>query len=408
MKLLLKLSWRNIWRNKRRSVITLLAVTFAVFFAVAMRGVQDGVYGINIRTAVEIFAGFLQIENKDYLDNPSITKSFKPDDKLIARLENNTEIKQFSKRVYANGLASLRENTLPAMIVGIQPEKEKEVTTLFKKISDGKFLQSDSSANALIGHKLLKNLKAGIGDEIILLTQGFDGSMGNMKFRITGILKTGSPDLDEAGVVIPIKTAQNLASLYGRISSIAVSLNNFNKIEDVRETLNKKLSGDLQAFSWKEILPELKESIELDNISGLMFLAILIIIVTFGILNTVLMSVTERFREFGIALSIGMPQKKLVAIIIMETVFVTVIGIIFGNILAYGLNSYLVANPIIMEGSYGALYEEYGFLPIITSSIQAAIFINSTLVILGAALLASIYPIIKVYRLEPLKGIRYT
>jgi ABC-type lipoprotein release transport system permease subunit len=373
-----------------------------------MRGMQEGIYGENIRTAVEIFSGYLQIQDKGYLDNPSLTKTFRADSELLSILNSQKEIKQYTKRVYANGLASFKDNSFPALIVGVEPEKESGVTTISQKINEGSFIDSDSSISVVLGYKLLKNLQAGIGDNIIILAQGYDGSLGNMKFNICGTVKAGSPDLDEAGVIIGLKTAQDLTSLYGRISSIAISLNNFEAIEDVQESINSKIDTSIAAFNWKEILPELKESIELDNISGLMFLAILIIIVAFGILNTVLMSVTERFKEFGIALAIGMPQLKLVAIILIETIFITLIGVIAGNILAYGVNYYLVANPVILEGNYGALYEEYGFLPLITSSVQIGVFIKSTIVILVSALFAGLYPAYKVYRLEPLKGLRYT
>ena len=161
-------------------------------------------------------------------------------------------------------------------------------------------------------------------------------------------------------------------------------------------------------LTWQEVMPELEQFISLDNISGIFFLLILVVIVAFGILNTVLMSVTERFKEFGVTLAIGMQQIKLVVLILLETIFLAIIGIVIGDIIGYGINAYLIANPIVFGGDMAALYEEYGFLPIMKSSLDVMIFINISISVFIVSILASIYPAVKTYRLEPLKGIRYT
>ncbi|MBU2635831.1 MAG: FtsX-like permease family protein, partial [Bacteroidetes bacterium] len=159
---------------------------------------------------------------------------------------------------------------------------------------------------------------------------------------------------------------------------------------------------------WDEVNVELKQHLQMDNISGIFFLAILIIIVAFGILNTVLMSVTERFREFGVSLSIGMPQLKLVYVVFIESIFITVIGVVFGNLIGAGINYYLVLNPIEIGGEFGDLYSEFGFLPVIISTLRLHIFVNSTLSIVGVTILSCLYPAYKVFKLEPLKGLRHT
>ena len=159
---------------------------------------------------------------------------------------------------------------------------------------------------------------------------------------------------------------------------------------------------------WNEVNPELQQAIQLDNVSGILFLGILIVIVAFGILNTVLMSVTERFREFGVVLSIGMPQKKLTYLVYIETMFIAVIGLIFGNLLGYFVNYYLMLHPIVFGGEIKRLYELYHFLPELRSSLRVSIFIYVSLSIIGISILSCLYPAYKVYKLEPLKGIRQT
>jgi ABC-type antimicrobial peptide transport system permease subunit len=198
-------------------------------------------------------------------------------------------------------------------------------------------------------------------------------------------------------------------AMYGRVNMVAIALEELDDIAEVQTHLNQALqNSELIALKWNEIMPDFEQSIQLDNIGGILFLGILIIVVAFGIMNTVLMSVTERFREFGVTLSIGMPQRKMVAQVFVETLFIALIGIVIGNILAAGINFYIVQNPIVFGGEFAELYAEYGFLPRLESTLKPHIFWNSSLATFLISILACLYPLFKVYRLEPLKGIRYT
>lgn len=410
MKLILKLAWRNIWRNKRRSILTLLAVTFATFLSVAMRGIQIGTYNVNIKYAVEMFTGYLQIQRVGYQKNPSLNLSFKADKKIKDALESIDEIESYAPRVTAAGLISFKDNSYGTALIGIDPVREAETSDIMDRLKSGKFFTSDTSYEVVLGKTLLENLQAEIGDDVVILSQGFDGSLGNLKFKVAGTIKTGSTDLDAMAAIISIGTAQELLALYGnRIHNIAVKLENFNDLEEVKNRLAAKVEDDkTTVLAWDEVMPDFQQSIELDNISGIMMLFILMIIIAFGILNTVLMSVTERFKEFGITLSIGMPTNKLVLLVLLETMFITSLGIIFGDIIGMGINHIIAANPIEFSGELAHIYKEYGFLPRIEASTDLKIILNISVSIIIISILAAIYPLVKVFRLEPLKGIRYT
>ncbi|MFQ5798228.1 MAG: ABC transporter permease [Bacteroidota bacterium] len=409
MSLLLRLAWRNVWRNKRRSIITILAVTFAAMFSIAMRGIQLGTYEVNIRTAVSMFSSYLQIQRTGYQENPSLQRSIPYEETLESLIKAQPAVTGYAPRIYADGLVSFKDNSLGVAIIGIDPNLENSVSILHKKVDVGKFFRSDSSDEVVVGYKLLRNLRAAVGDKIVVLTQGYYGSLGNMLLRISGTIKTGSQALDGAAVFMGFTTAQELLDMGNRVTVIALSLTDLNRVTPTKAQLNQKVrNSNLTVLSWDEVMPELKQSIELDNIGGLLFLGILIVVVAFGILNTVLMSVTERFREFGILLSVGMPQMKLVTIVFIETIIIAVIGLLLGNMLAAGINYYIVLNPIVFSGDFGAIYEEYGFLPRLESSLKLSIFINSTISILVIALASFLYPGYKLWRLQPLKGIRHT
>lgn len=409
MRLLLKLAWRNIWRNKRRSVLTLLAITFATFAAISMRGIQKGIYAINIKNVINISSSYIQIQKKGYQENPSLNKCFVLDDALRNRIDSIPEIKAYSPRIYSEGLISFENNSQGTILFGIDPEKEKDVTGIVSKIKKGNYFTSENEDEIILGNTLIENLKASIGDEIVILTQCYDGSLGNQKFKIIGASRTGSQEMDGMSAYISINAARNLLAMGDKIHAVAINLYDVDQIPAALNELKSRINDeDLDVLDWGDLMPDFKQSIEFDNISGIFFLFILILIVAFGILNTVLMSVTERFNEFGVTLSIGMPQVKLVQLVIIESIFITIVGIIIGNLIGWGINYYIVQNPIQLGSEYAGLYEEFGFLPLIDSSVEFSIFINTSLSILAIAFAASLYPAYKVYKLEPLKGIRYT
>lgn len=409
MKLILKLAWRNIWRNRRRSLLTLLAITFATFLSITMRGVQKGMYDLTIKTAVETFPGYIQIQSDGFQENNALKHNYRLTPQIEERLSKIEHVKGFAPRIISAGLISYKTNSQGTAILGVAPDREKEVSKIIEKVNEGNFFQSDTSLEIVLGSVLLEKLNAQIGENVVLLAQGFDGSMGNLKFKIIGTVKLGVPELDGMAAFIPLQTAQELVSLYNRVQVTAISIDELSQLEDVKEQLDEAIEDEkLAILSWHNVIPDLKQSIELDNISGIFFLAILIIIVTFGILNTVLMSVTERFNEFGVSLAVGMPNLKLSTVIIIETFFIVVLGLIFGNLIGYGIVSYLYYNPYLFTGDMAQMYEMYGFVPKLQTELSLPVFLNSSLIILIISLVAAIYPVYKVLKLEALKGIRYT
>jgi ABC-type lipoprotein release transport system permease subunit len=377
--------------------------------AIAMRGIQKGTYALNIRSAVELFSGYLQIQEKNYLDNPSLTSSFVINKNIRDALKTTKGVLAYSPRIYADGLISYKDNSRGAAIFGIEPGREKNVTTFVENINSGRFFTSDSSNEIVVGDQLLKNLDAKIGDDIVILAQGFDGTLGNQKYKIIGTVKFGMQDVESSLIFMGLKSAQSLLAMGNRVNVIAIKADNLNHIKEIHSALISKIKNpDLKVLSWSKVNPELEQAIQLDNISGIFFLGILIVIVAFGILNTVLMSVIERFREFGVVLAIGMPQVNLTYLVYIETIFITVIGLIIGNILGFAVNYYLIIHPITFGGEIQKLYEIYHFLPQMKSTLQPSIFFNVSISILTISVLSCLYPAYKVYKLEPLKGIRHT
>jgi ABC-type lipoprotein release transport system permease subunit len=409
VKLLITLAWRNLGRNRRRTIITITAVVFATLLSIAMRGLQLGTYEENTTYMLNLFSGYAQLQHPGFLDNQSLHKTFVFDAGMRGFLDAQPELKGYAPRLYADGLVSFGDNSLGAALFGVDPEVEKNITLIPGKLNAGRWMSGGRAMEVVLGTTLLENLKARIGDDLVVLAQGYDGSLGNAKYRIVGTVKTGMPDIDRMAVFGGIEAMQDLLSIGRRISVVALSMHELSDVDDVVDRWNSEMdTTKVRALSWEDVMPDFKQSIEFDNVSGLFFLGILVVVVAFGILNTVLMSVTERFREFGIMLSMGMPQSQLVLVVLFETVFIACIGVLIGDILAYGVNWYFMAHPIELGGDYQKMIEEYGWLPVMRSTLRASSFFNTTMTVLGISLLSAMYPLYRVMHLEPLKGIRYT
>ena len=408
MKIMLKLAWRSLWRNWRRSLITIAAIFFAVFLMTGMRGIQKGTYAANIERAVELFTSYLQIQEDTYFDTPTLRKSFKLNLETIGYLKQNEKITGYAPRIMSDGLIGKDDNSFGAAIIAMNPEMEKGVSNIHEKVKKGNFISTKKPLGIVIGEKLADNLKVAVGDEVVILASGYDGAMGNMKFTIEGTIRTGSDEFDRMSVFMTTRAANELLSMNGRVSTVAVGLTSFEHLEEVKAELAGILPGEkLKVLDWQELMPEMVQSIEFDNASGLIYQFLLLLIVGFGILNTVVMSVTERSREFGVMLAIGTKKGIIIAAVFLETIFMSILGLAIGLVAGYAVNAYIVLNPIEITGTSAEMYEQFGFIPQIHSSLTPEVFTLTTISTIVVVLLVFIYPAIKLSKLEALKGIRY-
>lgn len=412
MPLLVTLAWRNIWRNRRRTLLTVAAIAFATLFTVLMRGMAEGTWDFNVRNSVEMFSGYLQVQREGYGDAPSLRKSFTVSTPLDHALRRDRRITGFAPRILADGLVSIRSGSVGAAVLGVDPDAERSVSRLPQRVVEGRLFAAGSRDEVVLGSRLLRNLQASIGDTIVILSQAYDGILANQRFRVVGAMKLGVPEFDATTLMMSLTAAREFLAMEGRASVVAIAVEELRHVRPVQKSVAGVLDGGdhdgLAVLRWDEVTPELKQAMDFDKIGDWFFLGILVVIVTFGILNTLLMSVTERFREFGVTLSVGMPHGRLAVLVLLETLFLTLLGVALGGMAGYGMNLYFAAHPIMLGGEFAQFYEEYGFVPQIVSSASPAVPLVVAAVMFCLALLAALYPVYRVHRLEPLKGIRYT
>lgn len=404
--MILKMAWRNIWRNKRRSIITISSIFCAVFFAVFARSFQIGVYDKMVSNMVGMYTGYLQIQQEGFWQEQSIDNSFVPDQSVRDLLDNHNNIDEYNTRLESFALTASENLTKGAIVMGVNFEKEDLLMDLSPKIRAGEF-PNENSSSLLISEGLADYYELNIGDSLILLGQGFHGASANGIFPIQGIVKLPMPNLNDRLVFMPILAAQELFAAPERITSMVLQIDEPSKLNKIKTDLGGKLNRDTyDLLDWKQLLPELVQTIQADSAGGIIILGILYMIVTFGILGTLLMMTAERMYEFGILVSIGMRKGKLILTVVLESLMMGVLGVIFGVIGITPVRYYFYLNPIRLQAKAADSIEAFGFEPVIPASLDPQIAINHAAIVLLIVLLCTLYPIAVILKLKPIKAMR--
>lgn len=406
MKENLKLAWRNIWRNRRRSIITIASIFFALFFALVMRSMQIGTYSHMVNTVIHSYTGYLQVQHKDFWSDKTIDNSFEWHDSIKQITKKIPEISGCIPRIESFALASYGLQTKGILLTGIHPEKENQLTRLKDKMVEGQYLSEGENA-VLISQRLAKFLKIKINDTLVLIGQGFQGNSASGIFPVKGIVKYPSPDLDNQLVLMPIEAAQQFFSMPNRLTSLVINASSEKKVNTITKQLKSMISAnDYRVMSWDEILVQIVEMIKSDSAGGLIFLGILYMIVAFGVFGTVIMMTGERKKEFGVIISIGMQKTKLAVTVWLEIIMLAIVAIIISIICSLPLIYYFYKNPIHLLNEYATVYEQYGFEPVMPFAWQPDFFIAQSVVVLSIVTITTLHPIIFILRLKEHKALK--
>ena len=403
------MAWRNVWRNPRRSILTMAAVAFATLLLVFMLSWQFGSYDSMINFSVKIHTGHLQVQAEGYADQNAVRKVVNRPDAVMQRLSKIEGVEAVTARAEAFSLVSSKDRTYGVMVIGIDPQREAAVSMLESTVRKGDYLESGDGNQALVGRLLAENLQVSIGDEMVLLGQGRDGSIAATVVRVKGIFSSGQDEFDRRVVHIPLRYFQEVYSMRGavhRVVAICPDLESVGRVRaDLREVLKRLRSPqDLVVLNWKDLNPGLVQAIKMDLVSGFIFYVILIVVVAFSILNTFLMAIFERTREFGVMMALGTAPARLTRLLLFESATITLIGlaagIIFGGLLTWYFQIHGIAIPGAEElaRQFGLPERMYPQLSELSVAVGAGIVLVITLI-------TALYPALKVRRLKPVQAL---
>jgi putative ABC transport system permease protein len=406
-----RMAWRNIWRNPRRSVLTICAIIFACTLLVFMLSLQFGSYYTMINFSVRIQTGYLQVQAKGYHEEHHIEQVVPHPEQVGRILAAIPEVSAFACRADAFSLVSSKQRTYGVLVTGIEPDREAQVSTLKSLVRKGEYLAPGDGTKALVGALLARNLKVDVGDELVVLGQGLDGSVAATILTVKGIFSSGQEEFDRSSINIPLATFQQVYSMGDAVHEVVVmgrSLADLTELKrDVAAKVEQLPDGHLLVvLDWMELMPGLIQGIKMDLTSGVIFYLFLIVVVAFSILNTFLMAILERTREFGVMMALGTTPGRLVRLLLMESMTMTGTGIVCGIAAGVLLTWYFQVHGIGVAGAddilrqFGIPDRIYPRLSLWSITIgPAAVFIIT--------FFTALYPALKVRRLRPVAALAH-
>ena len=406
----IKMAWRNIWRNPRRSILTILAIAFASLLLVFMLSWQFGSYDTMINSSVKIHTGHLQVQAKGYQHKRAMRLVVSDPAAVGAILDKTEGVEAYTFRANAFSLVSSKERTYGAIVIGIDPVREAMVSTLGKLIRQGSYLSAGDTDQALVGKLLAKNLRVGLGDELVVLGQGRDGSIAATVVKVKGIFDSGQDEFDRSSIHIPLKYFQDVYAMYGAAHEVVAFGKSLEHVPKIKGTVtagieNTDKKGHLVALDWIELMPGLIQAIKMDLVSGFIFYIILIVVVAFSILNTFLMVIFERTREFGVLMAMGTTPGRLTKVLLIESASMTMVGIVLGIIAGSLITWYFQVHGIVIS-SASELMRQYGLPERMFPQLSLLSVSIGPGVVLVITLLTALYPALKVRRLRPVEAMR--
>ena len=405
----LQLAWRNIWRNPRRTAVILAAVIIGVwsmvFLGALMRGIAVGM----VKNGIATLTGHIQIHHKGYRDDPAIEKSMTNirmvEQALRKKLPRDA---QWTRRVRVNAIANNARHSSGVTMVGIDPQAEALVSFIGTAISRGLYLGPDDSNGIVVGEALLEKFETRIGRKLVLMSQDTAQEIASRAFRIVGVFRAEMESTEKQFVFVTRSAGQKMLKLGNGISEIAILLPQGYENIDVYKKLKAALPSDqFEIHSWRELLPF--QTAYLRILDGFMWFWFLVVFVAmgFGIVNTTLMAVFERMREFGLMKALGMKPWWILREVLVESFLLLICGLIVGNVLGF-LSIYALSGSGIDLSALAAGAEYAGMSRIIYPAIAAKDVMVANLTVLLLGLLVSLYPAIKASRFTPVQALAHT
>ena len=401
---MIKIAFRNIFRQKKRSILTILTMLGGFVLSAFSFGWSDGTYSNIINMFTRSQLGHIQIHREGYLDRPALYKTIDNYQEIGIVLDTITGLEAWAPRVYSSGLVSVGEKSTGARIIGIDPTRENIATRFEKKITEGVPFSKEASHQAILGEGLATNLKAKIGDSIIIVSQGADGSIANDIYEIIAKTNSGDRMYDQTALYLHLDDAVELFVLYNQIHEMILIGEDLDEVDELAETIQSVIDNpELAVAPWQEFAKPFYEAMMADKQGSWILLFIIILIATIGVLNTVLMTVLERRREYGVLRALGTQPGQIIKLVLSEVAVMACISIIIGSLIALITNTSFSWD---LPESLGSLAYGGVELKTMTSELNLRSFVIPAISIFISAISVSIYPALKAARIAPAKAMR--
>ena len=405
------LAWRNLWRHKRRTLITASSIAFGVLLAVTFTGAGDYFYTRMIDAGANMGMGHITLAAPDYNRAPSSKKYLKQVTELKQKIIQLNEVKGVLARIHGQAMFASARKSVGGMFMAIDPQQENTNNNLFlKAMIAGGMSTDDSKKGIVLGIDLARKLKLDVGKKVVYTTTDKTGEIVSAIARVSGLFQTGAIEIDGALAILPLKTAQQILGYKpDQVSVLAVTLYDQRNSYLLRDKLQKMAEfKNVDVLNWQQTQPDLAGMIAVDKSSNHVSQLLIAMLVSAGILNTMLMSVLERKREFGVMMALGMSPRNLFLLVMLESFWLALLGLIIGVIVTAPWYLFMTNTGIDLSAAYGEGFSFGGVL--LDPVFKIRLFKESIVAILiglfGLALLAGAYPAWRAGRVAPVESLK--
>jgi len=397
------LAWRNLWRNHRRTIVMVSAITIGVWAMIFMTALMRGMVNDMVRDGIRALPGHVQVHHPEFRNDPSIMDLIPTSDSALTEAFSQAGLQGWSSRVRVPAIISSERESRGVTLIGVDPERERSLDAIGSEIAEGRNLEDVNDGGVIIGRKLADKLDTELGKRIVLMSQDPDNEIADRGYRVVGLFEANLEQVEEAFVFAGKSTLQKMLGIENQVSEIAVMAADYRDLEGLTEQVAALAGGDVEVLPWQELNSYLGSMLKVMDGFVLVWMIVIFLALSFGLVNTLVMAVFERIREIGLMLALGMRPSGILGQIIVESALLLVIGLILGNALAWasvvplkdGIDISAVAQGMEMFGASSILYPE--------QTLQDTITANVVVLVLG--FFASLSPAWRASRYEPIEAI---
>ena len=400
---LTRLAWRYLWRNHRRTIIMLSAITVGVWAMIFMTALTRGMVDQMIKDGISVLPGHVQVHNPAFLDDPSVSNRIALDDAELDDAFESAGFKAWASRVKVPAVIASEYESRGVTLLGIDPAAEREFSFVSYDDVEGRFLENVDDNGVVIGKKLANTLDTEVGKRIVLMSQDPDNEIADRGFRVVGLFTANMPAFEESFVFVGKKAAQKMLRIGDSTTEIVFLGDDYRNIEPTYELVKQRVDGSLDISRWYEVDTYLGTMLKVMDGFVLIWVVVIFLALSFGLVNTLVMAVFERIREIGLMLALGMKPASILGQIIIESMLLLAVGLAIGDVLAWatiqplqgGIDISAVAEGMEMMGASSVLYPKLYWSDIILANV----------VVLMLGFLASLSPAWRASRYEPVEAI---
>ena len=405
-RILLTLGWRNLWRNRRRTLVMLVAIVIGVWAMILFSALMSGMFDEMVRGGLRALPGEVQIHHPGYRDDPSVVNSMdEPSGALLEKLRA-PPIVGWSTRVRVPAMISSERDNRGILLLGVDPDEEIALGFDPRDLVAGRFLEGPDDQGLVLGRKLAEQLETRLGKRVVIMSQDPDNNVADRGARIVGIYRARLQATEEMLVYAGRETVQKMLGIDGQVSEIAVTADNYRKVDDWWPALAAAAGEDLETLPWTELDGYLNLMMTLQGTYNLVFMVVIFLALSFGLVNTLVMAVFERMRETGLMMALGMRPRWIMYQVLLESVILLAMGLVIGNVLAIitiqplesGVDLSMVGEGLELAGMGTILYPD----------LRLVDMLMSTAVVMILGLLASLLPAWRASRLNPIQALATT